>query len=119
MKYEEIPRLTTAQVELAISRNQPDELLVAVLSAALYADDRRWAEDVCVRLASHEDPDVRGKAVLGFGHIARINGTLSEGRVKPLIERALRDENSYVRGQAESAADDVELFLRWSINRVQ
>jgi hypothetical protein len=117
MKYEEIARLNQVQIDLAISRNEPDELSRAVLSAALYADNSQWAEDICVRLAGHENANVRGNAVLGFGHIARINRNLTESRVRPLIEDALRDEDAYVRDQAESAADDVESFLRWRINR--
>jgi hypothetical protein len=117
MKYEEIARLNPVQMDLAISRNEPDELSRAVLSAALYADDSQWAEDICVRLAGHENAIVRGNAVLGFGHLARIKGNLTESRVRPLIEDALRDENTFVRDHAESAADDVESFLRWQINR--
>jgi hypothetical protein len=70
-----------------------------------------------VRLAGHENADVRGNAVVGFGHIARINRKLTESRVRLLIEDASRDENDYVRGHAESAADDVELFLRWRVTR--
>ena len=119
MKHEEIARLNPNQIDQAISRNEPDELSRAVLSAALYADDWQWAESVCVRLSGHENANVRGNAVLGFGHIARINRNLTESRVRPLIEDALRDEDAYVRGHADSAADDVELFLRWRINRSQ
>jgi hypothetical protein len=37
--------------------------------------------------------------------------------VRPLIEAGLADEHSYVRGHAESAANDVEIFLRWKIKR--
>jgi hypothetical protein len=117
MKYEEITPLNPVQIDLAISRNEPDELSRAVLSAALYADDSQWAEDICVRFAGHDNAIVRGNAVLGFGHIARLNRSLTESRVRPLIEHALHDENTFVRGQAESAADDVESFLRWRINR--
>jgi hypothetical protein len=117
MKYQAIAELSQAGVEAAIARNEPNELAVAVLSAALYAEDAAWAEGVCVRLAGHEHEGVRGNAVLGFGHIARIHRRLDAHRVKPLIEAALEDESECVRGQAEAAADDVELFLRWRLNR--
>src|SRR5437879_4332210 len=110
MKYEAIPVLTKDKIESAIVRDDPEELLYAVLSAALYSDDPEWAEDVCVRLSTHEHFNVRGNAILGFGHIARIHGGLTEIKVKPLIEHALKDKSDYVRGHANDAADDVEFF---------
>ena len=115
MKYIVIEPRSKAEIEAAISRNNPNELLDAVLSAALHSDDPSWAEDICLRLAEHEHFNVRGNAIQGFGHIARIYRQLSEDKVKPIIEAALRDENDYVRGQADGAADDVELFLKWKV----
>jgi hypothetical protein len=88
-----------------------------VLSAALYAVDCAWAEDICIRLAQHYDENVRGNAVLGFGHLARLHGELTQLRVQPLIEKALHDPSKYLRGHAESAADDVTHFLKWTIRR--
>jgi hypothetical protein len=117
MKYNDIEKLSTVEVEAAILRNKPIELSTAVLSAALYADSAEWAQGVCERLATHPNENVLGNAILGFGHIARINGNLDENMVKPLIEAALRDDSEDVKGQAESAADDVELFLQWRLKR--
>ena len=112
-KYEKIPELSHAEIEAAILRDNPNELLYAVLSAALYSEDSAWAEDVCVRLAAHEHFNVRGNAILGFAHIARIDKKLDEAKVNPLIESALEDESEYVRGQAEGTKDDIKHFLRW------
>src|SRR5215211_3117878 len=117
MRYEAIEPRNKEEVESAISGNDADELPYAVLSAALYSDDPTWAEDVCLRLAEHEHANVRGNAILGFGHIARIHRRLDERRAKPVLEAALRDESDYVKGQADAAADDVESFLKWQVNR--
>ena len=116
-KYEKIEELSQTEVEAAILRDNSDELVYAVLSAALYAEDAAWAEDICARLAAHENENVRGNAILGFGHIARIHEQLTEATVKPLIEAALEDESADVRGQAEGAKDDVKFFLRWRFKR--
>jgi hypothetical protein len=35
--------------------------------------NREWGEGVCARLANHEHFNVRGNAILGFGHLARIH----------------------------------------------
>ncbi len=116
MKCEAIEPRSKDEIESAISRNDPDELLYAVLSAALHSDDATWAEEICLRLAKHEHFNVRGNAIQGFGHIARIHRQFNKGRVKPLIEAALRDKSAYVRDQADGAADDMEFFLKWRVD---
>lgn len=117
MKYSPIRERSQAEVEAAISNNEELDLSHAVLSAALYSDDPEWSERICLQLSKHQHYVVRGNAILGFGHIARIHGRLTESKVKPLIEAALKDESDYVRGQANSAADDVEFFLKWKVAR--
>jgi hypothetical protein len=115
LKYEPIPVFTRTEVEVAIQRDDPQELLYAVLSAALHAEDQEWAQDVCLRLAFHPHSNVRGNAILGFGHIARVHRYLDRARVQPIIERALNDPDEYVRGHAVDAVDDIEHFLRWRL----
>jgi hypothetical protein len=117
LEYEPIPVLSRAEIEDAIERDDPQQLLYAVLSAALYSDDQKWGQEICLRLASHFHPHVRGNAILGFGHIARRHSSLDQTRVKQAIERALVDPDAYVRGHAEDAADDIEHFLHWQIAR--
>ena len=112
LRYEQIPRMSRAEINSAILRDDSEQLVYAVLSAALYDDDPEWAENICVRLADHQKASVRGNAIVGFSHIARIHGTLST-RVKPLIERALGDEDAWVRGHAQDVVDDLEIFLGW------
>jgi len=117
MEYEPIPELSVDEVEAAIRRNLPRELLTAVLSAAVYGRDLEWAQGVCLRLATHEHFNVRGNAIVGFGHLARLHGRLDRAVVLPIIEAGLADPDEYVRGHADSAADDVEHFLGWSVAR--
>jgi hypothetical protein len=105
-----------ADVEAAIARDVPDELLHVPVAVSLNPPDCAWAQDVCVRLASHPHPNVRGNAVLGFGHLARLCGALDEAVVRPLLEAALDDAEGYVRGQAVAAAGDVAFFLGWSLD---
>src|SRR5258705_5414469 len=117
MKYEAVIPKTKDQVESAITGDDPEELCHAVLSAALHSKDPLWAESICLQLAQHPHENIRGNAILGLGHIARIHRHLNSNKIKPLIETALKDESDYVRGQAKSAADDAELFLKWSVAR--
>jgi len=111
--YEAIEQLERNEVAAAVKRNNPLELSTVVLSVALYDNDRAFAESFCKKYARHEDSNVRGNAILGFSHIARIHGKLDEGSIKPVIAAALLDENNFVRGQAESAQEDTAWYLSW------
>lgn len=113
LKYEPIEHYTQAEIDKAVKENNADRLLLMVLSVALYSDDQEYAENFCVQLSNHEHFNVRGNAILGFGHIARIHRKLNEKRVKPIIKNALKDENEYVSGHANDVVDDTKHFLKW------
>ncbi len=113
MIYEEIKKFSKQEVEKAISKDDPKELLYAVLSVTLYSENADYAEKICVQLSNHKHFNVRGNAILGFSHIARIHEKLNENIVKPIVENALKDDNEYVRVQAEGAKEDLEHYLGW------
>ena len=113
MKYEPIEFESKAAAEAAIVRNAPAELLYVPLQASMDADNCTWAEDVCVRLAVHPDPNVRGNAVEGFSHLARRFGVLDRTRIEPLLRAALADSDPWVRAKAEDATRDIAHFLGW------
>ncbi|MFT3768428.1 MAG: hypothetical protein QM820_23515 [Minicystis sp.] len=104
---------TEADVEAAIARDDPAELLYVPIAVSLAPPGRVWAEHVCLRLARHPNANVRGNSILGFGHLARIFRYLNRSVVQPIIEAGLQDPDAYVRDQADAAADDVEWFLGW------
>lgn len=112
-RYIEVGECSREAVELALKENDPKRLLNAVIAVSMHHEDWRYAEDLCLQLCSHPHFNVRGNAILGFGHISRVHGKLHQELVQPIIQAALRDENDYVRGQAVSAADDTAHFLGW------
>jgi hypothetical protein len=75
---------TEQDMEAAIERNQPEELLYVPIWVSMDPPDCGWAQDVCLRLSSHSHFNVRANAILGFGHLARTCGKLDELSVKPL-----------------------------------
>jgi hypothetical protein len=117
LKYEEIAEWTRDVVERALRDDDPDALLRAVVAVAMHDADWRYAQDLCIRLSSHPHFNVRGNAVLGFGHIARAHRQLDRVVVQPIIEAALRDANDYVRGHGVDAADDTAHFLGWQYDK--
>jgi hypothetical protein len=112
-EYRPIKAWTHEAVEEALAANDPDLLLHAVIAVSTTEFDWRFAQSLCVRLASHEHCNVRGNAVLGFGHIARVHGHLERAVVQPIISAALHDEEAFVRQQAQCAREDTMFFLNW------
>ena len=112
-KYEEITPLSREAVERILHDDVAERVLRAVIAVSMHDSDWRYAQDLCVRLSSHPNFNVRGNAVLGFGHIARVHRQLDRALVQPIIRTALRDENDYIRGQAYCAMDDTAFFLEW------
>jgi hypothetical protein len=115
MTFEDLPHLSVDDVEAAIQRDNPEELLNVPLVVSLSSPDFAWAQGICIQLARHPHANVRGNAIEGFGHLARRFRQLDQGNVKPLIEKALLDTNSYIKGKAVDAADDVTHFLEWEV----
>lgn len=105
--------------DAALARNDPQELLQLAVAIALEPpedDHPGHAERILRALAQHEHPHVRGNAILGFGHLARTAGIIWKPKeVRAFVEAGLADQDEYVRGQAEAAADDLRHFLKWSL----
>lgn len=94
----------------AIANDDVEALISMIIAAALYEDDFDFVQRACVELSSHADENVRGNAVLGFGHIARLFERLSNEAID-IVRNHLDDPSDYVRGHAYSAASDVSHFL--------
>jgi hypothetical protein len=107
---------TEADVEAVIARGDPDELLYVPLVTCLDPPGRVWAEQVCLRLASHSDANVRGNVLEGLGHLARIFRSLNRRLVEPVVEAGLQDSDSWVRGKADDTAKEIEWFLGWVLH---
>jgi hypothetical protein len=110
---------TEQDVEEVISRGDPEELLYVPIVVSMDPPDPDWSQEICLRLVDHNHWNVRGNAILGFGHLARTTRQLDKNRVMPLVASALSDPNDYVRGHAHSAADDISRYLGWSFSSIE
>ena len=102
---------TKEQVEEVIRRDDSDEVRYVPVVVTMDPPDYEWSESICLQLVSHHHFNVRGNAILGFGHLARIFGIISD-QARRLVTRALNDEHEYVRSHANSARDDIEHFTK-------
>jgi hypothetical protein len=88
-----------------------------LIGLALNSPTLAPALEVSLAAAQASDPLVRGNAMLSFGHLARRFGVLPREPVYDLVAHGLLDADVHVRGQADAAADDLEQFLGWHIER--
>ena len=112
LRYETIPWLGRSAINAAIRENNVELLRIAALSAALNSGDGIWAEMICHKLISNSDGIVRGNAALGLGHIARVFGSLDRQKAVKALKQLCKDEDEFVRGQAEGGLEDVRGFLK-------
>jgi len=113
--------MSLPHITAALDRADPDELLHLPIALAMDPPEDEhpgYAESVCRVLATHEHPNVRGNALLGFGHLARTVGIIWKPKsVRALVEAGLADPDPYVAGQAEAAAMDLRHFLKWKLKK--
>ena len=115
MRYEQPQPVSQDDARRIAEGGNVPELATTAIAVALHEPDADWAERYLCSLCRHPEPNVRGNAILGLGHLARIHRRLRHPEARPLIVRGLVDEDGYVRGQADAAADDVRQFLGWRI----
>ena len=111
--YRAIDPISRLEAESAVKRNDADELSRVVIAVGLHSDDAAWAEAFCLRLAKHKSGNVRGNALLAMGYLAMRFGRIRDECVAA-VSAGLNDPDDWVRGQADSAADDLEWYARRS-----
>lgn len=110
MKYEEVTERTPQEVWALIAEGEVERISEAIIGVALHGTHMDEAVAICLTLADHAVPEVHGNAILGLGHLARrFNDALSAEAIES-VKRALKDEDDYVRGQANAAWDDITHF---------
>jgi 3-methyladenine DNA glycosylase AlkC len=99
-----------SQINKFLENKDYENLAKELAGMAFYESDYDLALTTMIKFSNHENENVRGNAVLGFAHIARNHNKLSEAAFK-IVEKALRDKSSYVRGHADSAVSDIKVFI--------
>jgi hypothetical protein len=94
----------------ALRRDLAPELVDLLLWAGSHAGHQAEALGLCVWFAVHADPQVRGHAIRGLGHIARRFRHLPVEPSRFLLDRALHDRDAFVRDQAAAAILDIQQF---------
>ena len=115
-KYKPLPIISEkAQVLDILENGNYEDLMLLPLSLGEYFPDWKFAQDICIKLAINENAAIRANAVLGLAYIARTQGKLEKHLVKPLILKEL-NENHEFKYRIEDAIDDINHFMKWSLN---
>lgn len=112
MKYEALEPVTHEQADAIARSGDPHAVSRIALSVALADDDLDWSTAFLLSLVAHDNANVRGNALLGFGHLARrFRAIADSASVAAAITAGLADADAFVRGQADAAADDFQQFI--------
>jgi hypothetical protein len=114
--YRPLEILTDQEIERILKDNNLDEMILLPLSVGEYHPNWKFAQDLCVKMSSHEDERVRANAVLGFAYIARTKGILEKRIVKPIVLNELNENKEY-QWRIIDAINDINLFMKWKIGK--
>ncbi|GGI11572.1 hypothetical protein [Gottfriedia solisilvae] len=116
--YKPLEEYSNDQIKEIFKRNNFEELARLPLSLGMIHTNWKFAQDICVMLSMNESALIRANAVLGFAYIARTNGKLEKHIIKPIVLKELRENHEY-NWRIIDAIDDINLFMKWRISKVQ
>ena len=105
--------LNKAEIEEKIFSIDAEVCTHAILEMVFNADREEvdWVSAHLVKLSENTNPTVSGLALTCFGHLARLNGYMGDHRrVVALLEAFRNSPVSELRGRAEDALEDIEIF---------
>ena len=105
----ENPHFSNQSIDDLDSENV-DKASNAILSICLYSGDYDLSIASIRKCLKHSDDNVIGCAIVSIGHTARIWRKLPTDLIEE-VKNARRHDSPFVRGQAESAIDDVNFFI--------
>jgi hypothetical protein len=111
--YSPVLRQSREAILAALDGGTPKEVAAALLSAAYWDPDWKWAEEQLIRFAAHDDPQVLWTVASGFGLLAAFHGDIDEEIVGPILTRMVADLG--VPGLADAASnsmDEIDHFVR-------
>jgi len=115
--YCQLPVFDDDAIKQILQFGTIEEKMTLSLSVGEYHSDWEYAQQICARLASHDNQKVKANAALGFGYIARTKGKLQQSIVEPILQRLLDEctDEDMCKGRVADAIDDVNVFMGWSI----
>ncbi len=108
--YHQPEALSKEQLVKIFSSKDIKSICFGLISMAFYENDLNFCFKIIEDFSKNENEYIRGNAVLCIGHLARIHKTLHENLIQ-IVKKSLNDPSKYVRGHAESALDDIDIYI--------
>lgn len=115
MRYEPLPEFNIEQTRIILEYGAIEDLIVLPLSAGSNCSNWKTAQDICLRLADHEDDRVSSNAIMGLAYVARNHKKLEKHLVKPALIKARREHKEYL-WRIQDAIEDINCSLNWNIS---
>ena len=87
-------------------------VIQGILGLSLCGENYNDIQKILITYSKNENENIRGIAILGFGHIARRFGKINKPIVLPIINEALKDKSSFIRRQSDAALDGIMFFVK-------
>ena len=109
LNYAPVPRRTREEIVSSLSSGSSQEIRDALISAAYWDEDWRWAEQQLVNFSVHHDDLVLWAVIAGVGFIAAFHGEITKETVLPILNR-LKDRPA-LSGDVEETLAEIDHFV--------
>lgn len=110
MQYSGVKPLTRKDAVGEIESDEESRVVEGLLSLAFFDRSPEFVLDHCEHALKDKRRGVRGIAVLCVGHLVRLHGDFEPERTRRLVREAANDTDEWVRGKAEDAQEDIEMY---------
>ena len=115
LTYKLLPRFEMKDdVIQTLNNGNESELALLSLGGGEYFPDWKFAQDICLRLASSEDEKISANACLGLAYVARTKKKLEKHLVKPVLIRELRRHQEF-KWRILDAVADINRHMGWNL----
>jgi hypothetical protein len=109
--YAPVQQRTKESILISLSGGNPLDIRNALVSAAYWEDDWRWAQEQLIKFADSPDALVLWAVATGFSFIAAFNGEIDQQKVSLVLQRLKKIEDTVVAAAAQEAEEDIEHFV--------
>ncbi|HLJ88956.1 MAG TPA: hypothetical protein VKZ53_19205 [Candidatus Angelobacter sp.] len=111
LNYAPVRRRTRGQITQALSTDSPEAIHDALISAAYWDEDWRWAQHLLVRFAEYDNEKVLWAVALGLGYIAVFHGEIDEEIVCPILAH-IKGTRPALASVVQETEEEIEHFVK-------
>ncbi len=110
LSYEQPERASPGDVRTALAAEDHHAASRAMIGSALYYEDWRDVQALCLELLQHADRALAATAATCLGHLARVHGMIDLDVVLPAL--AQYQDEELVGPRVLDAIEDIQTYVR-------